>query len=83
MVNQIPAPASTEADAKNRAFRTFVQGLLTDVLAAVVLAVAPALAGADFAWTREYWTAVALLAAKTVVLSVVSYISRKAVPPAT
>lgn len=75
-------PTSTEADAKNRALRTFVQGLGTDVLGAVVLAVGPALAGADFAWTSEYWTAVGLLAAKTVVLSVVSYVSRKVVPPA-
>lgn len=73
---------STEADAKNRALRTFVQGLGTDVLGAVVLAVGPALAGADFAWTGEYWTAVGLLAAKTVVLSLVSYVSRKVAPPA-
>lgn len=83
MTNYLPVPASTEADAKNRAWRTFVQGLGTDVLGAVVLAVGPALAGADFAWTRGYWTAVGLLAAKTVVLSVVSYVSRKVVPPAT
>lgn len=80
-INPIPVPPSTEADAKNRALRTFVQGLLTDVIGAVVLAVGPALAGADFAWTREYWTAVGLLTAKTVVLSVVSYVSRKVAPP--
>lgn len=83
MVNNLPIPADASADARNRAFRTFVQGLLTDVIGAVVLAVGPALAGAEFAWTKEYWTAVGLLTAKTVVLSVVSYISRKAVPPAT
>jgi hypothetical protein len=82
MVNSLPTPASTEADAKNRAARTFVQGLVTDVIGAVTLAVGPALAGADFAWTKAYWTAVGLLTAKTVVLSVVSYISRKVAPPA-
>lgn len=75
-------PISTDADARNRAFRTFVQGLGTDVLGAVVLAVGPTLAGAEFAWTREYWTAVGLLAAKTVVTSAVSYVSRKVAPPA-
>ena len=73
---------SAEADAKNRAFRTFVQGLGTDVVVAVVLAVGPALAGADFAWSADYWTAIGLLTAKTVVLSAVSYVSRKVVPPA-
>lgn len=81
MVKPIDPPPDTAADAKNRAFRTFVQGLLTDVAAAVVLAIGPSLAGAHFAWTKEYWSAVALLAAKTVVLSVVSYVSRRVVPP--
>ncbi len=82
MVNPLPVPPSVEADAKNRAARTFVQGLITDVIGAVSLAVFPALAGADFAWSKPYWTAVGLLTAKTVVLSVVSYISRKVAPPA-
>lgn len=82
MVNPLPVPPSTEADAKNRAFRTFVQGLLTDVIGAVVLAVGPAIAGTDFAWTKAYWTAVGLLTAKTVVLAIVSYVSRKVAPPA-
>ncbi len=82
MVNPLPTPADTGTDARNRAWRTLVQGLLTDVLGAVVLAVAPALAGADFAWTTPYWAAVGLLAAKTAVQSVVSYIGRRVVPPA-
>lgn len=80
MVSTYPPDAAS--DARNRAFRTFVQGLLTDVLAAVVLAVGPALTGADFAWTRGYWAAVGLLAAKTAVQSVVSYVGRKVAPPA-
>lgn len=70
------------ADAKNRAWRTFVQGLGIDLAVALVLAVGPELVGADFAWTRGYWTAVGLLAAKTVVHTVVSYVARKVVPPA-
>lgn len=75
-------PPSTDADARNRAARTFAQGLLTDVVGAVVLAVGPALAGSDFTWSRAYWTAVGGLAAKTVVMSAVSYIARHLKPPA-
>jgi hypothetical protein len=82
MVNNLPVPPDANADARNRAARTFVQGLLTDVIGAVAMAVGPALAGADFAWTKQYWTAVGLLTAKTIVLSVVSYVSRKVAPPA-
>ncbi|MEO3923021.1 hypothetical protein ABGB07_03945 [Micromonosporaceae bacterium B7E4] len=75
-------PASASADARNRAFRTFVQGLGTDVIGATALAVVPALSGSDFAWSGQYWTAVGLLAAKTAILTVVSYVARKTVPPA-
>ena len=74
-------PSSTEADARNRAWRTFLQGLLVDMVAALVLTIGPALAGSDFAWSREYWLTLAGLAAKSVVLSAVSYVARKVVPP--
>lgn len=75
-------PTTTvSADARNRALRTFAQGLLVDVAGALVLAVGPALAGADFAWTRGYWAAVGMLAAKTAIQSVVAYVSRTVVPP--
>jgi hypothetical protein len=77
----IPNLPSAEADAKNRAWRTLAQGLLVDVTGSVVLAVGPALAGADFAWTRGYWAAVGLLAAKTAIQSVVAYVGRKVAPP--
>jgi len=70
------------ADAKNRAWRTFVQGLGIDLAVALVLAVGPALVGSDFAWSRAYWSALGLLAAKTAVHTVVSYVARKVVPPA-
>lgn len=70
-------PPSTEADARNRAFRTFVQGLGIDVAGAVALAVVPALAGADFAWSRAYWLSVAGLAAKTGIYTGVSYVARR------
>jgi len=77
----IYVPPSTEVDARNRAARTFVQGLVTDVVGAVALALVPALSGSDFAWSRGYWLAVAGLAAKTAILTAVSYVARKVSPP--
>jgi hypothetical protein len=75
-------PTSTaKKDAGNRAWRTFVQGVGTDVAVAVALALLPALAGADFAWTPEYWAAVGLLAGKTAILTGVSYVARLKAPP--
>lgn len=80
-MNTRVVPLPTNADARNRAWRTFLQGLALDVAAAVVMAVAPSLFGADFAWTRDYWTALGLLAAKTLLQAGVSYWMRHVVPP--
>jgi hypothetical protein len=74
-------PPSTTADARNRAFRTFAQGLAVDVTAAVVLTVGPALAGSDFAWSRAYWLTLAGLAGKTAITSAVSYVARRVKAP--
>lgn len=71
------------ADARNRAWRTLAQGLLVDVIAAVAMAVLPALTGGDFAWSAGYWAALGLLAAKTAVQTVVSYVARQVMPPPT
>lgn len=81
MVNQLPTPAPTAADAKNRAFRTLVQSLLVDVGAAVVLAITPLLGGVE--WSKGYWIAVGLLAARSAVTALVSWVARRVVPPAT
>jgi hypothetical protein len=81
MVEQIPVPPSKEADARNRAFRTFVQQLGIDVVVAVVLAVGPQLIGQNTAWTKDYLTTVAVLAAKTAIATIVAYLARKVVPP--
>jgi uncharacterized membrane protein YuzA (DUF378 family) len=74
-------PPSATADASNRAFRTFIQGLGLDVVGSVSLALIPALAGADFAWTRTYWILVGSLAAKTALQTAISYVARRAIPP--
>jgi hypothetical protein len=76
-----PLPPSTAADASNRAWRTFFQGLLFDVAVAVVLALTVAFA-ADIEWTPTYWLALASSLGKTVLVAAVSYASRKLVPPA-
>ena len=72
-------PPSAEADAKNRALRTFAQSLLVDVLAAVVLAVTPLLGSIEF--TPRYWAAIGLLAARSAITALVSWVARKVVPP--
>jgi uncharacterized membrane protein YcjF (UPF0283 family) len=80
-MNQLPTPAPAAIDAKNRAWRTLVQSLLVDVGAAVILAITPLLANIE--WKKSYWLAVGLLAARSAVTALVSWISRKVVPPAT
>jgi hypothetical protein len=80
-VNPLPIPMSTEQDARNRAARSFIQGMLVDITVALVVAVAPLILGQGFTWEARWWAAVGLLAAKSVVQSAVSYLARKLVPP--
>lgn len=65
-------PAS---DAKNRALRTFLQGLGVDVLAALVLLVFPVVSGASD-WSSFDWQILGFLAAKTVAVTILSYVMR-------
>lgn len=75
--NQVVA----NADAKNRAFRTLVQGLLYDVGAAVVLVLYDATQSSDFAFEKTYWMTVGGLVAKSAVVSGVAYVMRLMKPP--
>jgi len=81
MVENIPVPPSSEADARNRGVRTFLQGLGIDIAVALVITLGPLLVGSDFAFSRDYGLTLGLLAAKTVVTAVVSYVTRKLLPP--
>ena len=72
------APA-TETDAVSRALRTFVQGLLTDVLLAVVLVVSDALR--ETTETID-WRLLGLATLKTAAMTAASYVMRKVAPPA-
>lgn len=79
-MNTDPTP-SVERDARNRAFRTFVQGFGLDVAAGAVTALGVGIAG-GIEWTRLYWVALGLAVAKSVIQAGVSYLARKFVPPA-
>jgi hypothetical protein len=74
-------PPSTSADARNRALRTFVQGLLFDVVLAVSVTLAAAIAAPDFVWSGTYWTALGLTLAKTGIMSATAYVARTMAPP--
>ena len=67
------------ADAKSRSWRTLVQGLVFDVFAAIVAAVA-LLSGAD-PFVKETWAAFGVLLLKSVVSAVISYFMRLKVTP--
>lgn len=74
-----PAPVSARPDARNRALRTFLQGLLLDVAAATVVVLLATFSTIE--WTGAYWLAVAGLVGKTVLMATVSYLARRLVPP--
>jgi hypothetical protein len=67
------------ADAKSRSWRTLVQGLIFDVFAAIVAAVA-ILSGAD-PFVTETWIAFGILLLKSVVSAGISYVMRLKVTP--
>lgn len=72
--------AVVHADAKNRAWRTLVQGLGVDVVGAVLALLSTQLV--DIRWTRAFWLALAAMLVKTVIQTVVAYVTRHLVPPA-
>jgi phosphatidylserine synthase len=75
------APSTVAVDARNRAARTFFQGLAIDVVAAVVVVLLPAVSNVE--WTPAYWGALGLIVAKTCLTALISYVARHVAPPAT
>jgi hypothetical protein len=69
--------ADPEGDARNRALRTFLQGLAVDVLLTVALVVYDATSSENVQWRL-----IPLLLAKSVLTSAASYVMRKVKPPA-
>lgn len=74
-----PGNPVVQADARNRAWRTLVQGLGYDVATAVVLVLVATVG--DLQWTRAYWITLGLAVAKSAVLSGVAYFARLLVKP--
>jgi len=67
---------NSSADARNRALRTFLQGLVLDVLLAVALVVYTAVSAGEVDWRL---LAAALV--RTVLQTAASYVMRKLKPP--
>lgn len=63
------------ADARNRAARTFIQGLGIDILAAVILLLLPVVTSAN-GWGDFEWNLLGFLLAKTVAATVFAYVMR-------
>ncbi len=79
-MNADSTPPRVEKDARERGWRTFVQGLGLDVAAGVVTAlVAGTVTGIE--WTRLYWVALGLAVAKSATQGAISYFARKIIPP--
>lgn len=77
-------PESVErADASNRAWRTLLQGLGTDVAIAVLPLLFDAVANADTFGSREYWYALGFALAKTAAMTALAYVMRRLKPPPT
>lgn len=74
--------ADVAADARNRGWRTFVQGVGVDVALAVLTALT-ALTSGEVRWTRAYWIALAGLVARSAVVALVAAVSRRVYPPST
>lgn len=71
----------TERDARSRAWRSFLWGLLVDVASGVTLVLVTMVG--DLQWTRTYWIGLGLAVAKSAVQGVVAYFGRKLLKPPT
>jgi hypothetical protein len=73
-------PLSALSDARQRALRVYLTGLLIDVAGTAVTALVAYLGVIH--WTREYWVAAGALTLRTAIHAAVVYVARYAVPPA-
>lgn len=69
-----------QADAKNRALRTFIVNLVADVAVAIVLLLVTTFQDAN-SWGDIEWTVLGFSLAKTVVASAGSFILRRYIDP--
>ncbi|RJO72980.1 hypothetical protein D5S18_22155 [Nocardia panacis] len=79
----IATGAEGTADARDRAVRTIIQGAVSTVVVAVLLAVASVIGGNGFDWTNAAdWKAVGGAAIGAVLTAVTAYVHRLVKPPA-
>jgi hypothetical protein len=71
---------TVEIDARNRALRTFVQGLVVDVAAALIILFLPVITEAQAPGDLD-WPVLGFLAAKTVVATALAYVMRAYIDP--
>lgn len=77
---QLPAlQRATNRDARVRALRSFMWGLLIDVGVAITLILLTAFTSIE--WTSTYWIGLGLTLAKSVLQAIVAYFARKLLPP--
>jgi len=74
-------PVEVVDDARDRSWRTLIQGLGIDVATAVVLTMAALLT--DVNWTWAFWGALGLAVAKSVIQAAVAFFMRLLVKPKT
>lgn len=65
-----------QTDAKNRALRSFLQGLGIDVLVAIAVTISAVFVSAD-GWGALEWAALSFSFAKSILQAVASYIMRR------
>jgi uncharacterized membrane protein YcjF (UPF0283 family) len=63
-------------DAKNRAFRTFLQGLAIDLLVALAMLLATVFIAAN-SWSELEWYTILFSVGKTIVMTVAAFIMRR------
>lgn len=71
---------AVQADAAQRAKRTFIQGIALDVCVAIAVTLLAWLPDADLS-SKEAWSILGLSLAKTVLTAVASYVMRLKVAP--
>ena len=76
---RLPVPKSATDDARQRAIRSYVGGLLVAVLAAVVPIVQAALG--DVQWSSAWWLALLNAVLSPALYAVVAYVGRPLKPP--
>ena len=70
---------AVQKDARERSFRSLLQGLAVDVSIAVILVLATTVSSLE--WTAAYWQVLGLTVAKSGIQAMVSYLMRFYVTP--